>query len=128
VQTKLNSQIPNLSPADDSDDESSDDEASEYEEDEYEPTPKYNTRSQAAKHKVFHSNVTREAILSAVETSFERLSPAKLAQRRFPLQTLCEIAGAVMDDKMGELLEYRQLMKHHKYKQTWGTAFGNEIG
>ena len=33
-----------------------------------------------------------------------------------------------MDDETGELLEYRQLMKHHKYKRTWGTSFGNEIG
>ena len=60
--------------------------------------------------------------------SFEQMSPAKLAQRRFPLQVLCEIADKVMDDKTGELSEYPQLMKHQKYKHTWGTAFGNEIG
>ena len=118
-------EVPNLISADDSDDETSDDE-SVY--DEYEPVPTYNTRAQAAKKKSFHSNVTRDAILSAVEMSFERLSPAKLAQRRFPLQTLCEIAGAVMDDETGELLEYRQLIKHNKFKRVWGTAFGNEIG
>ena len=117
--------IPNLIPADDSDDESSDDEDDEID---IEPTPRYNTRANTAKKKNFHSNVTRDAILSAVEMSFERLSPAKLAKRRFPLQVLCEIAGAVMDDETGELLEYRQLIKHHKFKQTWGKAFGNEIG
>eukprot|EP00956_Cyclotella_meneghiniana_P038365 scaffold152976_cov64-Cyclotella_meneghiniana.AAC.2 len=129
VPSTTNKELPNLIPADDSDDETSDDESiKEDNEEYYEPTPKYNTRAQVAKHKVFHSNVTREAILSAVEMSFERLSPAKLAQRRFPLQIFCEIAGAVMDDETGELLEYRQLMKNHKYKRTWGTAFGNEIG
>jgi hypothetical protein len=41
---------------------------------------------------------------------------------------LCEIAAAVMDDETGELLEYRQLMKKPKFQQTWGKAFGNEIG
>jgi hypothetical protein len=110
-------EIPNLIPADDSDDESSDDE-SVY--DDYEPMPTYNTRAQAAKKKSFLSNVTRDAILSAVEMSS--------FQRRFPLKTLCEIAGAVMDDETGELLEYQQLIKNNKYKKVWGTAFGNEIG
>ena len=126
VQTTTNKDLPNLIPVDDSDEELSDDES--VDDDFYEPTPKYNTRAQAAKQKTSHSNVTRDAILAAVEMSFERLNPAKLAQRRFPLKTLCEIAGAVMDDETGELLEYRQLMKNHKYKRTWGTAFGNEIG
>ncbi len=44
------------------------------------------------------------------------------------MQTLCEIAGAVMDDETGELMEYRQLMKNHKYQRTWGKAFRNKIG
>ena len=75
VQTTVNKDLPNLIPADDSDNKSSDDESAEEEEDElYEPTPKYNTRAQAAKQKIFHSNVTQEAILSAIEMSFERLS------------------------------------------------------
>jgi hypothetical protein len=33
-----------------------------------------------------------------------------------------------MDDETGELLEYRQLIKHNKYKKVWGAASGNEIG
>jgi hypothetical protein len=125
-----NNNLPHRIPTDDSDSESDDDESdmADKDEDSYEPTPTYNTRAQTAKHKTFHSNVTREVILSAVEMSFQRLNPAQLAQRQFPLQVLCEIAGAVMDDKTGELMEYKQLMKHAKYKQTWGRAFGNEIG
>eukprot|EP00804_Cyclotella_cryptica_P020407 CCRYP_012629-RA/>CCRYP_012629-RA protein AED:0.27 eAED:0.27 QI:0/0/0/1/0/0/4/0/557 len=127
---KGNNDLPHLIPADDSDNESSDDKPNtdnnEY--DNYEPTPTYNTRTQAAKHKTFHSNMMREAILSAVEMSLERLNPARLAQRKFLLQVLCEIAGAVMDDKTGKLMEYKQLMKRVKYKQTWGRAFGNKIG
>jgi hypothetical protein len=119
--------LPHLIPSDDSDDKTSDDKTNTGD-DHHEPTPAYHTRAQAAKHKTFHSNVKREAILSAVEMSFKHLNPARLAHRQFPLQVLCEIARAVMDDKTGELMEYRQLMKHAKHKQTWGRAFGNEIG
>ena len=28
----------------------------------------------------------------------------------------------------GELIEYRHLIKHPKYKQPWKYSFGNEIG
>jgi hypothetical protein len=59
---------------------------------------------------------------------YERPEPSRLAQRRFPLKTLCDIAGAVLDGDTGELLEYRQLVKMPKYKQIWGKAFGNETG
>ncbi len=103
VQTAIDKKMPNLIPADDSDGKSSDNEENKEDEYFYEPMPKYNTRTQAAKQKVFRNNVTREAILSAVEMSFECLNPAKLVQWRFPLQTLCEIARAVMDDETGEL-------------------------
>jgi hypothetical protein len=121
--------LPHLIPADDSDDKTSDNETSTDDgDDHYEPTPAYHTCAQAAKHKTFHSNVTHETILSVVEMSFEQLNPARLAQRQFPLQVLCEITGAVMDDETGELMEYRQLMKNAKYKENWGRAFGNEIG
>lgn len=119
--------VPNLIEPDDSDSEDEEDEASDGE-DSITDTPRYNTRAQTTKHKQFNSNVTRDAILSALEMSFETLCPAQLASRRFPLQVLCDIAGAVMDDETGEMLEYRHLLKRPKYKDTWSKAFGNEIG
>jgi hypothetical protein len=127
---KGNDNLPHLIPTDESDSESDDDDSNTTgkDEDNHEHTPTYSTRAQAAKHKTFHNNVTRKAILSAVEMSFHQLNPAQLAQRQFPLQVLCEVAGAVMDDETGELMDYKQLMKHAKYKQTWGRAFGNKIG
>ena len=33
-----------------------------------------------------------------------------------------------MDQDTGDLLEYRQLAKHPKYRDTWTKAFGKEIG
>ena len=52
----------------------------------------------------------------------------RLASRRFPLQVLCEIAGAVLDSKTGELMEYRHLLKKPDYVDVWSKAGGKEIG
>ena len=50
------------------------------------------------------------------------------ASRKYPLQFLCDLAYAVLDDKTGDLLlEYRHLMKHPKYKDVWTKSFGKEI-
>jgi hypothetical protein len=38
------------------------------------------------------------------------------ASRKYPLQFLCDLAYAVLDNEMGNLLEYWHLMKHPKYK------------
>ncbi len=49
------------------------------------------------------------------------------ASRKYPLQFLCNLAYAVLDDETGNLLEYRHLMKHPKYKNVWTKSFGTEI-
>jgi hypothetical protein len=48
-------------------------------------------------------------------------TPQQATGRRYPLQF------AVLDDETGNLLEYRHLMKHPKYKDTWLKSFGTEI-
>ena len=85
-----------------------------------EPTFQRRSRRVAAR------SFTQEAILTAVEITTCHLDPAKLAQRKFPKQLICELAGAVMD-RNGDLLEYRHLMKRDEYKQIWGHGYGNEI-
>ena len=37
-------------------------------------------------------------------------------------------AGAIIDDTTGKLLEYRDLMKIDKYRDTWAKSLANEIG
>ena len=37
-------------------------------------------------------------------------------------------AGVVIDDVMGKSLEYQDLMKIDKYRDTWSTSLANEIG
>ena len=44
------------------------------------------------------------------------------------MQLLCEMAGAVLDAKTGDLLEYRHLIRRPHYQEVWGKAFGKEIG
>lgn len=38
------------------------------------------------------------------------------------------LACSVMDEDTGELLEFRQLRKHPKYKKIWDTSYANELG
>ena len=54
-------------------------------------------------------------------------SPEQAASWTFPLQFLCDLAYAVLDDDTGNLLEYRHLIKHPKYKDTWSNSFRKEI-
>jgi hypothetical protein len=65
-------------------------------------------------------------MLSVVEFGNTKLAPQRLASRRFPMQFLCEIAGAVMDEDTGDMLEYRHLVKIPKYRVVWTKAFGKD--
>jgi hypothetical protein len=54
-------------------------------------------------------------------------TPRQAASRKYPLKFLCDLAYAVLDDKTGDLLEFRHLMKHPKYKEVWTNSFSKEI-
>ena len=45
-----------------------------------------------------------------------------------PNRLLCEYAKSILDEKIGELLEYKHLIKHPKYKETLSHSYRNEIG
>ena len=88
-------------------------------------SPAFNTRSQRGSR-----NITQDVMLMTMEISStsKLIMPKNAASRKYPLEFLCELAGAVLDGDTGELMEYRHLMKHPKYRQVWGYAFGTEIG
>jgi hypothetical protein len=46
---------------------------------------------------------------------------------KYPLQFLCVFAYAIIDEDTGNLLEYRHLIKHPKYRKTWSQSFRNNI-
>ena len=54
-------------------------------------------------------------------------TPRQATGRRYPLQFLCNLAYAVLNNETGDLLKYRHLMKHPKYKDTWLKSFSMEI-
>ena len=43
------------------------------------------------------------------------------------LEMFEQVANAVMDRKTGQLLEYRQLLKHPEYKKPWITSSASEF-
>jgi len=55
------------------------------------------------------------------------ISPQQVTGCRFPLKFLCNLAYAILNKETGDLLEYRHLMKHPKYKDAWLISFGTEI-
>ena len=67
-------------------------------------------------------------MLTCVNMSSVKISPRAAAGRKYPVQLLCELAGAIVDGSTGELLEYRHLMQREEHKEVWGNSFGNEIG
>ena len=67
-------------------------------------------------------------MLSCMELTDTPATPRQLASRKFPIKLLCEIAGAVLDGKTGEMMEYCHLRIRPRYRDVWGKSFGNEIG
>jgi hypothetical protein len=46
---------------------------------------------------------------------------------KYLLQFLCNWANSILDDKTGDLLEYRHLLKNPKYKDVWSQPISKEI-
>ncbi len=92
--------------------------------DEYDSPPAANTRQQQETR-----TLTQDFMLQCMEIPGYKapFSPQQAASRKYPLQFLCDLAYAVLDDETGDLLEYRHLMKHPKYRDVWTKSFGTEI-
>jgi hypothetical protein len=86
--------------------------------------PRYMTRNQ----KRIRGIIAMDVMLTVMQLTSPVLNPKRLASRKYPLEMLCEFANAVMDDETGDMLEYRQLIKRPKFRDTWSKAFGKEIG
>jgi ribosomal protein S10 len=69
--------------------------------------PRYMTRNQ----KQVSGSIATDVMLTVMQLSQPKLNAQKLVSRKYPLEMLCEFANAVMDDKTGDMLEYRQLIK-----------------
>ena len=63
-------------------------------------------------------------MLTAVNAARLNVTPAKLAQRKFPK----ELISAVLDEDTGEFIGYRRLKKNPKYWQLYRNPYAKEIG
>jgi hypothetical protein len=86
--------------------------------------PAANTRQQQ---KV--QTITQDYLFHMMDISgrTKPFSNQQAARRKYPLQFLCDFAYAVLDDKTGDLLKYRHLLRHPKYRDVWSKSFGMEI-
>jgi hypothetical protein len=57
----------------------------------------------------------------------QQFTSKKASAGKYLLQFLCDFAYLVLDDETGDLLEYRHLLKHPKYKDVWSQSLGKEI-
>ena len=89
-------------------------------------TPAENTRLQR---KV--RTITQDYLFHMMDTPslVQPFTNKQAAARKYPLQLqfLCDFTNAVLDDETGDLLEYRHLLKHPKYRDVWSNSFGKEI-
>ena len=72
-------------------------------------TPARNTRYQSTS-----LSIMDKVMLSCCQmfcTSYQ-IDPQKVSSRKYPLQLFCELAGAVLDEEKGDLLEYCHVVKH----------------
>jgi hypothetical protein len=77
--------------------------------------------------KCIRGTIATDVMLTVMQLTSPVLNPKRLASRKYPLEMLCEFANAVMDDETGDMLEYRQLIKRPKFRETWSKAFSKEI-
>jgi hypothetical protein len=85
--------------------------------DEYDSPPSANTHQQRKVNTLMQDFMLQCMEIPGYKAPF---TPKQAASRKYPLQFLCNLAYAVLDDKTGNLLKYRHLMKHPKYKETCG--------
>ncbi len=92
--------------------------------DEYDSPPSANTHQQCKVRILMQDFMLQCMEIPGYKAPF---TPKQAASRKYPLQFLCNLAYAVLDDKTGNLLEYHHLMKHPKYKDVWTKSFRKEI-
>jgi hypothetical protein len=92
--------------------------------DEYDSSPAANTHQQC---KIW--TLTQDFMLQCMEIPGHMApsTPQQASSRKYPLQFLCDLAYAELDDETGDLLKYHHLTKHPKYKNIWTKSFSKEI-
>ena len=91
-------------------------------------SPADNTRARTRKRETI-MRVSDEVMLSCIQMSQDvKVNPRSAASKKYPIQLLCDLAGAVLDQDTGDLLEYRHLLNSPKYREIWGRGHAKEVG
>lgn len=66
-----------------------------------------------------HASLLQQALATKLDIAGDAIevTARKAASKRYPLQVLCDLVNAVLDDDTGKMLEYRHLIAWPKYKQ-----------
>ena len=64
---------------------------------------------------------------SQTATMASVITPAQVAQRRYPANFLQSLAMPILNKTSGQSLQYRQLRKHQKFAHIWNTSYANEL-
>jgi len=70
--------------------------------------------------------IARRTRSQSKEANF--IAPRQAASRRFSAALLTKWAAAVYDEESGQMLEYRQLIRHPKLRQIWSPSYSDEMG
>ena len=91
-------------------------------------SPAENTRSKTRRQETI-LRMSDKVMMSCIQmTKQAAISPKAAASRKHPMQLLCKLlAGAVLDQDTGDLLEYRHLLKHPKLKETWDGGHAKKV-
>eukprot|EP00956_Cyclotella_meneghiniana_P007050 scaffold9575_cov44-Cyclotella_meneghiniana.AAC.1 len=70
----------------------------------------------------------RQASATKVSAAADKSIAERLLRRKRQIVNCIERAFPVLDPETGQLLEYRQLLRHPKYKDAWNISAANEFG
>ena len=70
----------------------------------------------------------RQASATKVSAAADESIAERLLRRKRQIVNCIERAFPVLDPETGQLLEYRQLLRHPKYKDAWNISAANEFG
>eukprot|EP00956_Cyclotella_meneghiniana_P036500 scaffold126416_cov88-Cyclotella_meneghiniana.AAC.1 len=71
---------------------------------------------------------TRQASATKVAAANDESIAERVLRRRREVANSIEKAFPVLDPETGQLLEYRQLLRHPKFKDAWNISAANEFG
>ncbi|MDH5650207.1 MAG: hypothetical protein OEY67_11205, partial [Gammaproteobacteria bacterium] len=77
-----------------------------------------------------HNRATRSEDLANLLFAIDSMADCyvKVPPEQAKLEVHTDVANAVLDEETGKMLNYRDLLRHPKYKEDWSKSSANEFG